>query len=566
VQGDRVERLERLLAVGRSLLADLELESLLERVLETAQELTGARYAALGVLDSTRSHLDRFLTRGVDESTRSQIGDLPRGRGVLGVLIEEPKPLRLLEVGSHPRSYGFPNGHPPMSSFLGVPILVRGEPFGNLYLAEHPAGAFTEADERDVGVLADWASLAIANARAYTGVAGRRDELELAVERLEATSEIARVLAGETSLARVLELIVKRARALTEARSAAVLLGSGDEVTVAAVAGELSQEVVGRRLEADETVAGQVLASGRSERVLDASSRLQFALGEVSGAKTGLFVPMIFHGRPLGVLEVFDRLGETTEFSPADERLLEAFAASAAAAVATAQTVASETFKRSVDAQEAERRRWARELHDETLQELAALKLLLASAAAGGSATGQPSLLERANTRIDETVRGLRNLITELRPAQLDDVGLAAAIEALVDRTRELTRVHVDLTIDLDHETGRAPARLPQQVEITVYRLVQEALTNAIKHAQPTRLRIAISTSNDTIAVAVEDDGKGFDTEVVSTGFGLLGMRERVSIAGGTMTVDSALGRGTTITAHIPTGSHAIAQAAAGAA
>ena len=170
--GDRTaldeQRLRRLIEVSRSLVSELDLEAVLRRLLEAARELTGARYAALGILNPERTELERFLTLGVDERARASIGELPRGRGVLGLLISQPKPLRLREVGDHPRSYGFPPGHPPMSSFLGVPILIRGEAFGNLYLTDKQGEAeFTEADEEAGVVLAEWAAIAIDNARLY---------------------------------------------------------------------------------------------------------------------------------------------------------------------------------------------------------------------------------------------------------------------------------------------------------------------------------------------------------------------------------------------------------------
>src|SRR3989442_1623942 len=160
--------LRRLIDAGRSLVSHLELEPVLDELLETARDLTGARYAALGVLDKRRRELERFITKGIDTETHEAIGDLPRGRGVLGVLISDPRPLRLANVGDHPHSYGFPPAHPEMRSFLGVPVLIRGEAWGNLYLAEKHGGAeFTEADEAAIVVLADWAAIAIDNARLY---------------------------------------------------------------------------------------------------------------------------------------------------------------------------------------------------------------------------------------------------------------------------------------------------------------------------------------------------------------------------------------------------------------
>jgi GAF domain-containing protein len=376
---DQEERLRRLLEVGRALVSEFDLEAVLEHVLDAARELTGARYAAVGVLDQSREQLERFITVGVDEETQRAIGDLPHGHGVLGVLISDPKPLRLAEVGAHPRSYGFPPGHPPMRSFLGVPILLRGEAYGNLYLTEKE-GAFNDDDEEALVVLADWAAIAIGNARAYSRMQERRDELERTVASFEATTEITHALAGDTDLEHVFELTVKRGRALTDARAMVLLLAEGEDLVVAALAGDLADALLGERIPVQESISGDVLRSGKAERLADAPSRLRFALAKQTHAETGLFVPLRFRGKALGVLAAFDRLREGPQFSEGDERLLSAFATSAAAAVATAQDVAAQGSQRSLAAAEQERSRWARELHDETLQELAALKILLATA------------------------------------------------------------------------------------------------------------------------------------------------------------------------------------------
>jgi GAF domain-containing protein len=233
-------RLARLIDAGRGLLSELDPETVLDRLLQTAADLTGARYVALGVLDEGRRELARFLTRGIDEDTHRAIGDLPRGRGLLGVLIDDPRPLRLEDVGDHPRSYGFPQGHPPMRSFLGVPIVIRGEAWGNLYLTEKAGGEpFAADDEEAVIVLADWAAIAIENARLYRDVAARREELERAVRGLQATAAIARAVGGETELDRILELVVKRGRALIEAHDVLIMLREGDELVIVAGAGHV---------------------------------------------------------------------------------------------------------------------------------------------------------------------------------------------------------------------------------------------------------------------------------------------------------------------------------------
>jgi signal transduction histidine kinase len=563
-QGDRLRRLEQLLGVSRVLLSELDLEMVLEHVLDAALKLTGARYAALGVLDRERTGLAQFVTRGIDEETRRRIGDFPRGRGVLGVLISDPRPLRLREVGAHPHSYGFPLEHPPMSSFLGVPIMIRGEPWGNLYLTE-AAGGFSEADEHDVCVLADWAAIAIANARAYTRVQGRRDELEQAVEQLEATTEIARALAGETNLERILELIVKRARALTDARGAVVMLVEGDGLRLAAAAGDVGSAAVGDRFQHEQTVAGRVLSTGHSERLADVSSRLQFALARPTGAQSGLFVPMVFHGRGVGVVELFDRLVDGPGFTAADERLLQGFAASAAAAVATAQSAAADILRRSVEAQEAERARWARELHDETLQELAATNMLLGPLTRRAEGEVHDAAVS-AVEQIKQTISGLRHMITDLRPAQLDDHGLEAALTALAERAQVLSDVAVEVAVEFGAESDGGRARLRPPVETAVYRLAQEALTNVLKHARARNVFVRVRQAAETVELMVRDDGAGFDPSAETSGFGLLGMHERVALVDGELALETAPGAGTTVRARIPTaGPPALASRAVGA-
>ncbi len=312
---ERERRLGRLLEVGRSLVAELEVDAVLERVLEAGRDLTGARYAAIGVLDEQRTALERFITLGIDDETHRAIGDLPSGRGVLGVLITDPRPLRVGDVGRHPQSFGFPPGHPPMSSFLGVPIVVRGQVYGNLYLTEKRDGSFDADDEEVVVVLAEWAAVAIDNARAYSSAQSRRVELERAVRGLEATTAIAHILAGETDLDSVLELIVKRGRALADARAMVAFLPRGGELVVAALTGGLDHDLLGERIPLEGSVSGRVFRTGTAERLDDAASRLHGAFEKQTAANTGLFVPLRFRGRVLGVLAALDRLGDTAVFN-----------------------------------------------------------------------------------------------------------------------------------------------------------------------------------------------------------------------------------------------------------
>ena len=549
------ERLLRLLQVGRRLVAELEVEALLHHVLDTARELTGARYAALGILDEGKQELERFLFIGIDEETRRQIGPLPRGHGVLGELIRRPEPLRLPDVAQHSRSYGFPPGHPPMTTFLGVPVMIRGEAFGNLYLTDKAGGVeFDERDKESVLVLAEWAAIAIDNARLYDGVRRRREELERAVRGLEATAAIARAVGFETELERVLELVVKRGRAIVDATSLLVLLDEEDRLRVLACAGQVRDDVVGAALPLEGTLAGSVLETGSSARLTELSGRLDVGLDAIAAdARSALVVPLGFRGRGRGVLVAIDRADGGPAFDADDEHLLTSFAASAAIAIATAQSVEAERLRHSIRASEQERRRWARELHDETLQELGALKMMLETTSAADRSEMVAGSVQRAVDQLDLTIRGLQSLITELRPAALDELGLEPAVEALAERTSATSGLQVDARIDLDDADGRSETRLEPEVATAVYRLVQEALTNVVKHADADRVIVEIVEQGTKLSVTVHDDGSGFDPKQRKNGgFGLIGMNERVELVGGRLDIDSRPGGGTTVRAWLP--------------
>jgi len=545
------QRLLRLLEVGQALVAELDIERLLYRVLEVARELTGARYAALGVLDDRRERLERFLTVGIDAAAHAAIGDLPRGNGILGVLISDPRPLRLHDVGEHPQSYGFPLDHPPMRTFLGVPIVIRGQAYGNLYLTEKEHGDFDEGDEQAVVVLAGWAAIAIENARLYRDVRSRRDELERTVTALETTTAIARAVGGETDLQRILELIAKRGRALVAARAMVIELADGADLVIQAVAGELDAAMVGERIPIEGSLGGQVLTSRRAERLADAPARLRFRLAERVGAHTGLLVPLVFREQAVGVAAAFDRVTGGPEFTAEDERLMEAFAASAATAVATAQTVEKQALERSVEASELERRRWARELHDDSLQELAAVKLRL-GALARVEPDDLPAAVAEALQHVDASIQAMRSLITDMRPASLDQLGVGPALEALAERWSAVSGIDVDLDIDLRFDAGHDTTRLAPLIETTIYRVVQEALTNVAKHAGAQRVSVTVAERDTTVEIAVTDDGRGFSDGDPTGGFGLIGMRERIRLAGGRHDIESGPGQGTTVHAWIP--------------
>jgi signal transduction histidine kinase len=543
------------ITLAQSVLEQLDLELVLDRVLEAARELTGARYAALGVLDPTRDHLERFITVGIDEETRGSIGPLPTGRGVLGELIRHPTPLRIDDVGSHPYSYGFPIGHPPMRSFLGVPILVREEPYGNLYLTEKQGGGqFTEEDEESAATLAVFAALAIDHARRFAASETQRLELQRTVSALDATLQIARALGGQTELGTVLELVAKRGRALVSARALVIELLRGEELELAAGAGELPAGLLGRRVPLEHTVAAAALRARQPQRLADQLNRARFeqhGLGHLGmPVRAGLVVPLIFRDRAYGVLVAIDQL-DGEEFTDSHERLLTAFAASAATAVATARSAEDEHRRQRVAATEAERGRWARELHDETLQALGNLRLTLSTARRSGTAEAMSEAIERSLAQLESDVVSLRALITELRPAALDQLGLEPALLALADRVRA-TGLDIDAHVELAYEHGGAETRLAPDVESGLYRIVQEALTNAVKHGGARRAVVEAIEEDEAVQVSVRDDGSGFDLDAATSGFGLLGMRERVELLQGRLTVESEPGAGTTVSVSVP--------------
>ena len=543
------------LTIARNVVEQLDLEVVLGRVLEAARDLTGAQYAALGVLDEPRTGLGRFLTLGADEDTRRRIGTLPTGRGVLGELIRRPVPLRIADLTAHAYSYGFPDGHPPMRTFLGVPIQIAGEPFGNLYLTEKRDGEpFSEEDEQAALLLADFAGLAIDHARRYAGSEAQRLELERTVAALDATIQIARAVGGQTNLQAILELVAKRGRALVSARALVIELLDGEELELAAGAGELPAGLVGQRVALANTVASAALRSRNSQRLRDQLNRArfdQFGLGRLGVTATdGLVVPLVFRDQPYGVIVAIDQLDDGA-FTADHQRLLEAFAASAAIAVSTARTAADERRRQRLAAAEAERSRWARELHDETLQALGNLRLILSGARRSQEPDVMSQAIDRALAQLEDDIAGLRALITELRPAALDQLGLEPALLALVDRVRA-GGLDIDAVIDLDYEHGRAPDRLDSELETAVYRIVQESLTNAVKHGAASRASVEVLEGDGRIAITVRDDGSGFDPAARTAGFGLLGIRERVELLGGEVAIRSSPGAGATVSATLP--------------
>jgi signal transduction histidine kinase len=334
---------------------------------------------------------------------------------------------------------------------------------------------------------------------------------------------IARAVGGETDLSRVLELIVTRGRALVDAEGLLILLREQGGLLVAATAGDVPQGIQGSRL------------SSRG------ASIDQLGLDPA----TTLTVPLVFRGQSLGLLAALGRRGGGA-LDAEDEPLLAGFAASAATAVATARSVEEDRLRNVMQGAEEERGRWARELHDETLQGLGALKLVLSAGRRGDDPARLREAVDDAVEQLEGEIEGLRSLIRELRPAALDELGPASAIEDLATRTA--VRHGVEVTTELELRRG---VRHANEVELTLYRIIQEALTNAVKHARADRVQISVSEREGVLRARIEDDGGGFDLDAQTSGFGLTGMRERVALLGGRLEVSSSR-IGTAVIATLP--------------
>jgi two-component system, NarL family, sensor histidine kinase DevS len=536
------DRMRALLEAGVALTSELSLDTLLQRLVEMAAELTEARYAAMGVIDPSGTELERFVTTGVDAQTHAAIGDLPRGRGILGVLIRESEVLRLHDLSDDPRSVGFPPNHPPMHTFLGVPVNLRDVAYGNLYLTEKAGGAdFTQEDEELVTLLAGQAAVAIENARLYESATRWS-------QQLESLMEVGAALARETELPKLLELVARRLRELIGARLVLIALPSGhDALRVDAADGEGAQEFLGMCLERGSSKSGRVLDRRRSERLdsLIDDPEVDREFARRMGMRAALFVPLLVGDRAIGVIQAFDKLGADRRFSNEDLRVAETFAAQAGIAVDTATRVARDAFQRAVEGQELERRRLARELHDETGQALTSILLGLRSLEEAGP-EGVGEAVGNLRELVVQTLQDVRRLAVELRPTALDDFGLTPALERLASTFAEQTGTAVELESRLGDE------RLPADVETVLYRIVQEALTNVVKHAQADRVSIVLQRKEGAVTTIIEDDGCGFANGDESDGLGLLGMRERVELVNGRLEIESAEGAGTTLVVEVP--------------
>jgi signal transduction histidine kinase len=538
------DRLRGLIDAGVALSSELSLDAVLQKLVRAAADLTRARYAALGIIDSSGRTLDPFITHGIDERTRIAIGDPPHGRGILGVLIHDATPLRLHDIRDHPASVGFPPNHPPMRTFLGVPVLLRGVAYGNLYLTEKEGGGdFTDADEEVVRLLASQAAVAIENARLYESATHWS-------RQLESLNEVAGALVTETQLAPLLQLIASRLRELVRARLVTIALPAPDGgMTVTAADGEGADVALRLPEIGPRSKNRRVLERQRSERVdsvvgdpeIDQEAARRF------GMTTGIWVPLVAARRAIGVIACHDRQGPDPRFDDDDLRLAEAFAQRAAVAVERSERVQRDALRRVVDAQELERRRLARELHDETGQALTSMLLGLRAVEEAASPDERDLAASRLRELVVTTLQDVRRLAVELRPSALDDFGLVAAVERLGETFSQQMGIEVDIESRLGNE------RLPAEIETALYRITQEAMTNVVKHARASRVSIVLVRKPRSAAAVIEDDGVGFEPGATRDGgIGLIGMRERVELLDGRLEIESSRGSGTTLVAEVP--------------
>lgn len=506
--------LEAVLAVG----SDLDLHTVLRHITEAAVTLVDAQYGALGVIGQ-RGGLTQFLAVGVDEPTRARIGSLPRGHGILGLLIRDPKPLRLDDLGRHPDTSGFPPGHPPMRTFLGVPIRVRGEVFGNLYLTEKRGGSpFDDEDEVVVLALAAAAGVAVENARLYESA--RRRELWV-----QAGAEISTALLSGTDPEDVLQLLAERARELAGAETCFIALGEHGRLVIEVATGDGAAELLGTALLLSGTPSGRALADGGAALLLGEAA--VSVLGRVP-VTSALVVPLGPGGSTRGVL-VASSVRDGSPVAPAVLGELQAFAGNA--------TLALELAERRRDAERLvvleDRDRIARDLHDLVIQRLFATGMQLDSV---GRLIERPEAAQRVRTAVDDldaTIKEIRSTIYALHAAPEQPSSLRTRLLEVVDAGTEQLGFSPAVRL-----SGLVDTAVPVPVAEHLLAVLREALSNAARHARAHRVDVDLHvvTDGQGVQLTVRDDGVGMATGD-SRRSGLANLAERAAQVGGTLTV-----------------------------
>ncbi len=519
-------RLRGLLRANQSIVGNLTLPVLLNRIVQAACELTHARYGAIGVIDPAGGALEQFVYVGIDDQTAARIGHLPEGKGLLGALIKDPQPIRLHTMTDDARSVGFPANHPEMSSFLGVPILVRGEVFGNLYLTEREGGEFSPEDEELVTALAITGGVAIQNARLYEEAKRRQDWLQ-------ASTEVAQQLlsaGGEEPLT----LIARQARQVADADVVTVVLPSADSqrLIVEVASGQGAEELTALTSPIENTLVGLAFNSGRPVLVADVAEDVRYTvhLSEVVPVGPVMVLPLGGSQRTRGAL-VIGRLRGRHRFTDADLEMATTFAHHAAIALELADARADQ--QRIVLLED--RDRIARDLHDHVIQRLFALGLTVQSVANKLGPTDQAARLSQVVVDMDETIRQTRTSIFQLRGPLGPETGSA--------RTR-LLRVAAEVAPLLGFEpgirfAGPIDSTVPESLVEELVAVLREGLTNIARHADAARVEVQVTTTAAEVSMSITDDGIGIgDTDRRS---GLANLRERAEQHAGALVLADGL-------------------------
>ncbi|MFE9670281.1 GAF domain-containing protein [Microbispora bryophytorum] len=526
------DRVHALLEAVVSIGSDLDLEVVLRRIVATAATLVDATYGAMGVIGEENT-LVQFVPVGLSEEEIARIEHWPHGLGLLGLLIKEPQTLRLADISRHPESYGFPPGHPPMGSFLGVPVRVREEVFGNLYLTEKRGGGnFDEDDEAIVVALATAAGVAIENARLYEE--SRRRETWL-----RASSDITTRLLSGGEPQEVLTLIARRAREMADADAVAILLPNrdrvlGDVLRVALQDVEPVEDGPGVRLVNDEvavegSLAGRAFLSGEPlalDDLDDSRAHLIWAGDPPVGPVAA--VPLGAAGAVRGVLALVKRSGRMP-FSQSELRTLHAFAGQAAVALELAETRRDAERLGLLE----DRDRIAKDLHDVVIQRLFAVAMTLMSAVRLVERPEASSRLQSAIDELDTTIRQIRSTIFALQTPRED---AAPSLRAQVVDLVEGARGHLGFMPGLSLE-GRLDNDVPAEIAEHLLAVLREALSNLVRHARATRADVTLHAADGRLTLVVEDNGVGIPAEGRRSG--LRNLADRAERLGGALTLTS---------------------------
>ena len=530
------ERMRGLLAAVVSLAEDLSLDVVLDRVVTSACELLGARYGALGVI-GVDQELSHFLTVGIDGDTARKIGALPTGHGVLGLLIREPRPIRLHDLSQHPEAYGFPPNHPPMVSFLGVPVRVRDIVFGNLYLTEKEGGGDFTAEDEDLAVaLAAAAGVAIENARLFER-ARRREQW------LKACMDVAGNMMGTVQDEPVVGLDLVAERALVGSDSALAIIGfpteDGNGLYCAASAGPHGPAMTGRTLSLTSPVISGVLGTGESQVVADSAEILGAQDGE--GFGPALLAALGPQGTNQGVLILARQHGAGT-FSLTDIEMSAVFGSHVALALelARAHRLREQlvVFK--------DRDRIAMDLHDVVIQRLFAAGLSTQSLRR--FTTDQLALqrISAVTGELDETIRELRDTIYSLRGIDGEHELLTSRIlRAVQDGART-----IPFTPRL-RLAGAIDSAVSETTAEHLLAVISEGLSNAIRHSGAGTIEISVAADADRLELVISDDGRGFSDPGHRSG--LANMEHRAILLDGTLEISSAPEEGTRLRFSVPT-------------